>query len=139
MNIETKIKDSFPTKDKLIKELEQLRATVVQLRSKRKPTGKWSDKTKVLAKARKYKTKQEWRTKALKSYEAAKILGYLEEACAHMKQERKPTKVPAGYWDVKENVLNDAKMYHDKRDWRIKSGTAYQKASNNGWLNDIVF
>jgi hypothetical protein len=127
------------TKESLLKYVEGLEAIVMQLRSKKKPTGKWSDKAKVLAKAKKFKTKQEWRTKSLKSFEAAKILGYLDEACAHMKKERKATKVPAGFWDVKENTLNDARKYPDKREWRIKSGTAYQKASNNGWLKDITF
>lgn len=107
--------------------------------AKKKKSGKWSDKLRILAEAKKYNSKHEWRIKSTKSYEAAKILGYFDAACAHMTTERKPDKVPAGYWDVKENILKDARKYRNKREWRLKSGTAYQKASNNGWLKDIVF
>ena len=64
-------------------------------------------------------------------------MGYINEACAHMNTKRKSDKVPAGYWDIKENFLNDVKKYNNKREWRTNSKVAYQKASNNGWLNEI--
>lgn len=121
-------------KDKIIEELKAALAL-----SQNKPIGKWSDKAKVLSEAKKHRSKQEWRIKSIRSYDAAKILGCMGEATAHMTKERKATKVPAGFWDVKQNVLDDAKKSRNKREWRVRSCTAYQKASNNGWLKEVTF
>lgn len=104
----------------------------------RTPNGFWQDKKNVIANARKFKTKHEWRVNSQLAYNVANIMGYMKEATAHMDKNRKSTKVPEGFWDIKENVFADRKKYKTKKSWRIKSMVAYQKASNNGWLDEIA-
>ena len=48
------------------------------------------------------------------------------------KKERKP----AGYWDVKENCIKDAKKYETRKKWQKNSGGAYNAARRNKWLDE---
>jgi hypothetical protein len=80
--------------------------------------------------AKKYKTRTEWCMKSHCTYESARKNGYLDECCTHMpKKERKPR----GYW-TKERCIEDAKQYKTKKEWQIKSLSAYATASKNGWV-----
>lgn len=44
--------------------------------------------------------------------------------------------VPRGFWQIKANVLADAKNYSYQSEWAKASGGAFSSAKRNGWLND---
>jgi hypothetical protein len=46
---------------------------------------------------------------------------------------RKP---PYGYWNIKKNVINDAKSYKKRTEWKYSSPGAYGSARRNNWLDD---
>jgi hypothetical protein len=43
---------------------------------------------------------------------------------------------PYGYWQNKKNVINDAKKYDNRTEWKTKSPAAYVSAKKNGWMNE---
>lgn len=75
--------------------------------------------------------KNEWRKKYKKSYDAARRNGWIEKCSTHMKSGRKK---PA-YW-TKDKCIIDAKKYKTKKEWAIKSGSAYNTARKYGWLKE---
>ena len=44
-------------------------------------------------------------------------------------------RVPRNFW-TKQAVIDSAKAYHSKTEWRINSQGAYGKAFEMGWLNE---
>ena len=49
------------------------------------------------------------------------------------KKERKPN----GYWNIKENCLDEARKYKYKQQFRKCSNKAYVSCLNNGWIDEI--
>ena len=90
---------------------------------------KWT-KDAVLADARKYLSKAEWR-KNSRAYAMATRQGWLEEATAHM------TVLWKQKW-TKEAVLNDALKYTSRREWETKSSGAVASAKRNGWYEEAT-
>jgi len=90
---------------------------------------KWT-KEAVLADAKKYNSKSEWR-KASKAYSMAHRQGWLEEACRHMevKWEAK--------WD-RAAVMSDAKRFSSRSEWENSSSGAYASAVRNGWYDEAT-
>jgi len=66
------------------------------------------------------------------AYHAAKKLGILEEACAHMDELQKPH----GYWN-KERVAAEAKKYKTRTDFMNGNSAAYSKAKDMNWVDDV--
>ena len=85
---------------------------------------KWT-KEAVLADARKYASKSEWR-KNSGAYAMAIRQGWLEEACAHM------TALWSAKW-TKETVILDALKYMTRSEWETRSNGAWSSARRNGW------
>ena len=85
---------------------------------------KWT-KEAVLADAKKYASKSEWR-KNSGAYAMAARQGWLEEACAHM------TLLWTPKW-TKEAVISDALKYKTRGEWEIRSNGAWASAKRNGW------
>lgn len=88
-------------------------------------------KERCIQEAKKYKTRGEWSLNS-NSYKTARLRGWADECTTHMKRIIKPQ----GYWDIKENVLEEAKKYKTKSDWAKKQQTSYSKACKFGWLNE---
>lgn len=44
---------------------------------------------------------------------------------------------PSGYWDIKENVIEESKKYKSKSEFQKKCSSAYRKALDNGWLKEM--
>jgi hypothetical protein len=90
---------------------------------------KWT-KEAVLADAKKYTSKAEWR-KNSRAYAMASRQGWLDEATAHMivlwKQK----------W-TKEAVLADALNYDSRSDWENSSSGAVASAKRNGWYEEAT-
>ena len=44
---------------------------------------------------------------------------------------------PRGYWDIKDNVFEEAKKYSTKMDFKKGKFAAYKSACKNGWLKEM--
>lgn len=85
--------------------------------------------------ANRYKTKNEMRNKNPAAYDAAKrrrILGKI--FINHDNGGNLYTK--RGTWSCKENVIKEAKKYKTRTDFQYGSSGAYDKALDEGWVDD---
>ena len=93
---------------------------------------KWPE-DKCLDEAKKYKTKSEFMRGSKGAYEMARSNGWLnnytwfEEMCK-----------PSGYW-TQERCYAEAKRYNTKKEFRLKSGGAYNVARKHGWVLDYTW
>jgi hypothetical protein len=82
---------------------------------------------------KKYKTITEWARLGKGSYMAASKGGWLAELTSHMPRAIKPN----GYW-TKERVLEDAKRFEARSEWRKQSSSAATMAKRNGWFEEAT-
>jgi hypothetical protein len=104
-------------------------------RSRVRNLGGWS-KERALADAKRYRTRKEWGA-ASHGYAYARLNGFLDEACAHMERHHAWTVTRTKKW-TKDAVLDDAKKYSRKIDWRKGSPSAYVISKRNGWHNEAT-
>jgi hypothetical protein len=83
--------------------------------------------------SKKYKTITEWVRLGKGSYSAASKAGWLADLTLHMTRAIKPN----GYW-TKELVIEDAKKYSARSEWRKKSSSAATMAQRNGWYEEAT-
>jgi hypothetical protein len=90
---------------------------------------KWT-KEAVIASAKEYPTKSEWRKNGRGAYGKAREMGWLEEASVHMdkKFERK--------WDY-DSVKTESKKYISISDWLKNSPGSHSRAQKSGWLKEL--
>ena len=89
-------------------------------------------KEKVIELAKGYKARSDFKAANTSAYTRARVNGWLDEACSHMKLKIHPN----GYW-TKERVFDSAKNYKNRKEWmRSKDSTAYNVARKNGWLEE---
>lgn len=100
----------------------------------RVPNGYWDIKENVITSARKYETITAWEKAAGRAVALARSNGWFEEATAHMTRAQKP----AGYWQVKENVLASAREYETISAWQKACPAAYHSARKNGWHEEAT-
>lgn len=93
--------------------------------------GRWDRKT-IFEKAKTCKTKMEFRKKFKGAYEISRKNKWLEK----MPWLVSPIK-PIGYWNIKENVFEEAKKYQTKNKFKKGCQTAYNAAHRNGWLDEL--
>jgi len=89
---------------------------------------KWTYE-KLIEEARKYQTKQEFRTKSSSAYASAKYRGIIEKVCSHM--------TPAHVSWSDEMLATEAKKYQSKIDFKNGSTGAYQAAHKRGLIDQI--
>lgn len=92
----------------------------------------WNEE-KCIEVAKQYKTRTDWKRNSKGSHEFARTNGILEKCCSHMNNIK-----PVGYWNIKENCIEDAKKYKTRGEWNKKSGGAYKSARLNKWLDDCL-
>jgi len=97
----------------------------------RKPRNYWT-KEQCHHESLKYKTKSEFKNENKSAYKKALLNNWLDEICSHMK----PLKKPNGYW-TKERCQKEALKYKTKSEFYNNNNSAYSKALNNKWLDDI--
>jgi predicted GIY-YIG superfamily endonuclease len=88
---------------------------------------KW-DKESVMLEAKKYKTKAKFERQSSGAYNAARRMGWLDEAQSHM--------VPIYRTHTRESVMLDAKKYNNREDFKTKNSGAYTFAYRNGFLDE---
>lgn len=92
---------------------------------------KWT-KEKLLDVARKYDSLSDFQKKENGAYQYSLKSGLKDEATSHMGRAIKPR----GYWNM-ERVSKEAKKYNYRSEFMRFSGSAYNKALNEGWLDEI--
>jgi len=98
----------------------------------RKPNGYWT-KEKCHEKSLKYKYKQEFRKDDSKAHNAARRRGWLDDICGHMVELKKQY----GYWQKKENCIQEALKYSNRTEFYKNCKRGYQVSRENNWLDDI--
>ncbi len=99
--------------------------------NQRSPHGYWQNKKNVINDAKKYDKRTEWKTKSAAAHVSARKNGWMNECRKIIKSQRK---VAVGFWQIKKNVIEDARRYKTRSEWRDKSCGAYQAAMKMGWL-----
>ncbi len=92
---------------------------------------KWN-KENSLKEALKYQTRNELKKNCVGAYNSIISNGWRDEAFAHMVYKTKET----GYWS-KERCLEKALLCKSRSEFSRKYGSAYIRASKNGWLDEI--
>jgi DNA primase len=76
-------------------------------------------------------TRTEFRTKNPAAYGAAVKKNVLDQVCGHMVRLIKH----AGYW-TKNRIVEEAKQFNSRSEFKRKASTAYHKARKKGWLEE---
>jgi hypothetical protein len=97
--------------------------------NKRKPAGYWT-KERIIADAKRFKTKTEWKLHSYGAVTAARKLNIHTECTAHME-------ILQGKWTL-EALINDAKKYSTPSEWKKKSQSAYATAVHKKYLNKCI-
>lgn len=97
------------------------------------PNKYWNDKNNIINEAKKYKTRGEFRNKSCGAYRAATKYGYIDEFTWLSKKKN----VPNGYWQNKENVLNEARKYKTRGEFQKNNPSAYQSALSHNWFDEM--
>lgn len=97
----------------------------------RRPNGYWTKK-RVVAIARKYRTRVDFKKGDPAAYSAAQRLNILEESCRHMKSDRKPD----GYW-TEESVRREAKNHKTRSAFHEKASRACAVAKELGIYEEV--
>jgi len=82
--------------------------------------------------ALRYNSKREFSMKSASAYNYARHNNILDNVCLHMINKRKSS----GYWTY-ERCKEDALKYKTRNEYRIKSGSSYDRAWKSGWLDNI--
>jgi hypothetical protein len=101
---------------------------------KKKPKGYWDVKENCIEEVKKYKNFSELSSKNHRLSKALSNNGWLNEVIQLMGWELK--RIPDGYWEIKENCIEDAKKYKTKLEYNKKS-KSYRSSVNNEWINEI--
>jgi len=82
--------------------------------------------------ALKYKNKSSFNKKSRGAYSSASKNKWLNDICSHMIELQKPK----GYWTF-DKCQECASKVNNKKDFKLKSPTAYDVSRKNKWLNNI--
>jgi len=99
--------------------------------TKKVERNKWN-KIKILEVAKTCQTRKKFMTKYGGAYNKARKEGWLEEACLHMKRNSKP----ANYWTI-DTIKLEALMYDSRKEFSVKSKSAYGKACKLGIIDEV--
>lgn len=100
----------------------------------RKVRGYWTI-DKVREEALKYTIRSSFKNNSASAYQAALKSDWLDDVCSHMSIVNKKEN---GYWTY-DKVRDEALKYATRIDFQKSSTSAYSKAKNNGWLDDVCF
>lgn len=100
----------------------------LNIRNDKTPYGFWNIKENVIEFSKKFRTLGELRKASYGCYQAIKRNGWEHELF--------PTSImrPIGFWNDKENVMNEAKKYRTVYELQRKCYSCYCGMKRNGWL-----
>lgn len=82
--------------------------------------------------AKQYKYRVDFQREAKGAYLSAMRKGILDDICKHMERHI----APKGYWNY-DNCKREALKYNTRTDFMRKSASAYNRALENNWLDEI--
>lgn len=94
----------------------------------------WNSKENCFEEAKKYKTVKELQQNCYGCYMGLSRNGWLKEVYPELR-ERKPN----GYWDSKENCLEECKKHKSLTKLKVDAHGCYVALKKNGWVADAVF
>ncbi len=97
----------------------------------RKPPNYWNA-IRCTQKALGYTSRKSFSDNARGAYKAACKNGWIDEVCQHMDSTVKPV----GYWN-KDNCAIEALKYTKRSEFQDNSGSSYNSARENKWLDEI--
>lgn len=97
-----------------------------------KPFAYWNDKNNCLNEAKKYKTITELKKYSYGCYSSLRKHHWENDAYSYFVKRK-----PNGYWDIKENCLQEAKKYRNMREFQMKCYGAYHRCKVNNWDEEI--
>jgi hypothetical protein len=95
------------------------------------PRGYWQIKKNVINDAKKYGIRADWQKYSPGAHMSAYKNGWLDDV---RKQIKSMFREEYGYWQIKKNLIKDAKKYKTRTEWQKNSGHGYQSARKNEWL-----
>lgn len=84
------------------------------------------------AEAAKFETRKEWKFGHGASYTAARVNGWLDQCCGHMREVVKPS----NYWTI-DRCQAEALKYPTRKEFELGCTMGYHTAHRNGWLDEI--
>ena len=99
------------------------------------PLGKISKWTReaIIEESKKYTSRTEFAINSPTAYQHACEDKTIFKEMPWIKEKKKPD----GYWDVKEHVLEESKKYKNRTEFSIGAFTAWRKAKDYGWIDEI--
>lgn len=92
----------------------------------------WSTKESFHKIALKYTNRRDFRKENRGMYETSRVNNWLDEICSHMDRLINPS----GFW-TKEKCRDLASNFKTKSEFRKNNNVAYDRASRNGWIDEI--
>jgi len=100
----------------------------------RKPKGYWNIKKNVIEESKHFSTRTEFKKKSQNAYNSARSHNWLDEM--HW-LENNIGKHPKGYWKNKENMMNEARKYSTKEEFKNGNLTAFLAAYRYGYIDEM--
>lgn len=102
----------------------------------KKPRNYWKDKSNVIEESKKYKTRTEFKKKAQSAYNSAIANSWIDEFTW---LGNNGGKHPKGYWKNRENMMNEAKKYSSKEDFKKGNLSAFLSAYKYAYIDDMTW
>ena len=101
------------------------------IKTKTKINGYWT-KERVFEEGSKYSTKKEFQMYAPTAYTKATKNKWISEMTWFVSKVK-----PMGYWQNKQNVIDESRKYSSRVDFRWGTPSAYRSAIDNGWIDEM--
>lgn len=98
------------------------------------PRGYWQIKENVFAESRKYHSRQELKKGCPSAYSSSVKHKWLDEMTW-----LEPQGKPRNYWNVKENIMREGRLFNSRVAFRWGSATAYHSAVIHGWIDEMTW
>ena len=102
--------------------------------NKHRYKGYWKIKKHVIEESKKYCNRTEFKKGSGNAYDSARKNKWLDEMTWLSNNHGKH---PKGYWKNKENMMNEAKKYKTKKDFKNGNLTAYLAAYKYGYIDNM--
>lgn len=103
------------------------------IKTKVREQGYWT-KERVFEEGAKYSTKMEFKKMAPTAYSKAVKYKWIEEMNWFVSNVK-----PKGYWQNKQNTLNESHKYSSRSEFRWGNSGAYRASIDNGWIEEMTW
>ena len=99
----------------------------------KKPKDYWKNKENIIEESKKYSSRTEFKKGSHRAYDMANKYDMLDD----MPWLSSCDRLPIGYWKNKENVLNEAKKYTSKEEFKNGNISAFLAAYRYGYIDEM--